>query len=214
MVKCSCGFLNPDDVKYCQECGDKLYVKVPRRVLKQRRIKDEIPDDNNIVSQYQGAETVGHGIENPMIYVSFYEAMPGRLNLDQNKDYISGILEIGDKEIIIHKKSFWRGKDRGKKHIRYDKMTSIDFDTGRFLSLPAIQVYLTSIEYSFRSKDERLESFYDMIREKIDEVQVRSTPNNSHSPLDELRKLAELRDMGVVTEEEFELKKKRLLNSD
>lgn len=38
MVKCSCGFLNPDDAKYCQECGSKLSVKkVPKRVLKQKR---------------------------------------------------------------------------------------------------------------------------------------------------------------------------------
>jgi len=105
-----------------------------------------------------------------MIEISFYESMPGRLRLDSENSYINGIMELDDKEIIIHKKSFWRGVDRGTKHIRYDKITSIDFDEGKILALPSIQVYISSVEYSFKSGDSRLKSFYDLIREKIDMI--------------------------------------------
>lgn len=38
MVKCSCGVLNPDDAKYCQECGDKLYVKFQGVFLRKKGI--------------------------------------------------------------------------------------------------------------------------------------------------------------------------------
>jgi len=197
MVYCAnCGSENLDEYKFCSNCGNPLNI-----------------EDLNITQEPNSEET-DIPIQNPMIYVSFYESMPGRLSLDQNKTYVNGILEITDNEIVIHKKSFWRGKDRGKKHIRYDKITSIDFDAGRFMSLPAIQVYLSSMEYSFRSNDKQLESFYEMIREKIDEAHAKLESHNSYSPLDELKKLVELKEMGVVTEEEFELKKKRLLNSD
>lgn len=69
MVKCDCGVDNPNNAKYCQECGDRLYVKVPRRVIKEKRnlevIKEEISDDDNIASQDQGTKTVKHEIESP-----------------------------------------------------------------------------------------------------------------------------------------------------
>ncbi len=151
--------------------------------------------------------------KNPMINISFYESMPGRLSLDEYKSYISGTMELDDKEVIIHKRSFWLDHDRGTKHIRYDKITSIDYDAGKILAKPSIQIYLSSVEYSFKSHDFRLKSFYDLIREKIDMI---NTPQETKivseiSPMEELKKLAELRDSGIVTEEEFKLKKKQLL---
>ena len=127
-------------------------------------------------------------------------------------NYFVKTMEIAEKEIIVHKKSYWRGRERGEKHIRYDKITSIDYDAGKLLAAPSIQLYLSSVEYTFRSYDKRLESFFHMIREKIDDAQTQQTSvNSSVSPMDELKKLAELRDMGIVTEEEFEQKKKQLL---
>ena len=162
----------------------------------------------------EGFETEGDLVsKNRMINISFYESMPGRLSLDEDKSYISGTMELDDNEIIIHKRSFWLGHDRGTKHIRYDKITSIDYDAGKILANPSIQIYLSSVEYSFNSSDFRLKSFYDLIREKIDMINTPQETNmvSEISPMEELKKLGELRDMGIVTEEEFELKKKQLL---
>jgi len=186
-----CGAENGEQSNFCISCGNGL-------IQKHEEEKEE------------RSETI-QTPTNPMIGVSFYESMPGRVSLGNNASYIKGILEIADNEIIIHKKSYWRGKNRGTKHIRYDKITSIDYDEGKLLALPSIQLYLSSVEYSFRSADKRLKSFYDMIREKIDEVNIQEKTNSTFSVMDELKKLAELRDMGVVTEEEFKLKKKQLL---
>jgi hypothetical protein len=217
--------------KYCPECGEPLKKLGFRDTMKvndkkreyEKGIKvesSEEPESNQDEPEIEVKSSPEHGSyseeeaqqepQNPMIDISFYESMPGRVSLDNNKTYINGILEIADSEMIIHKRSFWRGKDRGTKHIRYDKITSVDYDKGKFLALPSIQVYLSSVDYSFRSNDKRLESFYDIIREKIDEASQKHDETH-FSELDELKKLAELKEMGVVTEEEFELKKKQLL---
>jgi hypothetical protein len=157
-----------------------------------------------------GKKTEEPVITNPHLDVEFYETMPGRASLGNTQTYIKGILEIGEKELIIHKKSYFRGKDRGTKNIRYDSITSADFDAGRFLSYPSIQIYLSSLEYSFRSLDKRLKDFYDIIRNKVDKAQTNSN-DSCYSSLDELKKLAELKDMGAITEEEYNLKKQQLL---
>lgn len=200
--------------KYCPECGEplkKLGFKDAVRVNdKKKDYKQGIGVEVKSSSEDKNSKENLKEPQDLMINVSFYESMPGRVTLSNNKTYVKGILELTDNEMIVHKKSYWRGKERGKKHIRYDKITSVDYDKGKFLALPAIQVYLSSIEYSFQSTDKRLESFYDIIRERIDETsQKKDKPQ--FSPLDELKKLAELKEMGVVTEEEFELKKKQLL---
>lgn len=186
MVNCiNCSTENLVTSNYCKNCGKSLN-------------QYETKNQDSALEQ-----------TNLQIAVSFYESMPGRVSLGNNSSYIKGILELDENEIIVHKKSFWRGKDRGTKHIRYDNITSVDYDAGKFLALPSIQVYLSSVEYSFRSDDKRLKELYEIIRQKIDESHNKS--ELKISPLDELKKLAELKDMGVVTQEEFELKKKELL---
>jgi len=55
------------------------------------------------------------------------------------------------------------------------------------------------------------EKIKEMIEEKLDGGTVENTPAKS-SNLDELKKLAELKKEGVITDEEFNLKKKELLN--
>lgn len=53
-----------------------------------------------------------------------------------------------------------------------------------------------------------------MIEEKLSSVPETSTTiiQNQSSNLDELEKLANLRDKGIITQEEFEAKKKQLLD--
>lgn len=147
--------------------------------------------------------------QNPQIKIEFHEKMPG-ITFNVNHSYINGILEIADKELIIHKRG-WRSKDLGEKHLRYDKIMGVDYNTKVWIS-PTIQIYMSSVEYIFRSTDKRLKKFYEMILDKVNERETKNADRNeNYSPLDELKKLAELKDMGIVTEEEFELKKKQLL---
>ena len=190
------------------ECLKKFIKIAPSKMKNQKNIAKQL-----VKGKIHINTLISDTPRNPMIEISFYETMPERVSLNNNKSYIKGILEIGEKEIIIHKRSLFRGKDRGTKHIRYDKITSIDYDKGKLLAPQSIQVYLSNVEYSFRSPDVKLKSFYDIIRKKIDESQaIEKNIVSNVSAMDELKKLHELKVMGVVTEEEFELKKKQLLN--
>jgi hypothetical protein len=149
----------------------------------------------------------------PRIVVYLRESAPGRLSLSTKNDELMGVVELTDEEIIIYKKSIVRKKDRGVKHIRYDQITSIDYDAPKTLAFSAIQLYLTSTEYSLKTKSHRLKEFYENIRGKM--VIAQSTGNREipiSNPLDDLKKLAELKDSGIITAEEFEAKKKQLLN--
>ncbi len=60
--------------------------------------------------------------------------------------------------------------------------------------------------------DSKQEGAFVAIKKAIDErmAALRATPKAS-SPLDELEKLASLKDKGIVTEDEFQQKKKQLL---
>ncbi len=204
---------------FCPECGTKTTeegVKEESNRIKKSDIAvapRQKPKKEEIKKGNPKRVPVNSSTINPnTIKVQFFESMPGRVSLGNNKSFINGVLEIMDNEIVIHKKSYWRGKDRGTKHIRYDKITSIDYDKSKILSPASIQIYLSSVEYSFRSHDKRLESFYERIRQKFDEAQNQETNAiTNSSPLDELKKLNELKEMGIVTDEEFELKKKQLL---
>ncbi|MCE5214221.1 MAG: SHOCT domain-containing protein [Methanobacterium sp.] len=159
--------------------------------------------------------------DNTRFKVVLREVAPGRLSTHNNKQDLIGVVEIADEELIIYKKSVVRKKDRGIKHLRYDQITSIDYDAPKTLGSGAIQIYLSSIEYSLMSKDKALEHYYNLIREKMNsfnQIKAQSQVQNlaptpqEANPLESLKKLGELKDLGVITEEEFEEKKKTLLD--
>lgn len=63
--------------------------------------------------------------------------------------------------------------------------------------------------------NEKMEEVANYIRKKIDEIKTSgdrpATVVNAISPAEELKKMKELLDMGIITQEEFDLKKKQLL---
>lgn len=56
------------------------------------------------------------------------------------------------------------------------------------------------------------EDFYKLIMDKINNSKNNNSNNFNSSVADEIKKFKELLDMGAITEEEFETKKKELLN--
>lgn len=63
--------------------------------------------------------------------------------------------------------------------------------------------------------NEKMKEVANYVRKRIDEIKtatdVPTTIINSVSPAEELKKMKELLDMGIITQEEFDLKKKQLL---
>ena len=61
-----------------------------------------------------------------------------------------------------------------------------------------------------------MEEVANYVRKKIDEIKTAGDRNsttvvNAISPAEELKKMKELLDMGIITQEEFDAKKKQLL---
>lgn len=60
---------------------------------------------------------------------------------------------------------------------------------------------------------EETDRIYDLIMQKISESKVEKPIQTATSKMDELKKLGDLKNSGIITEEEFQQEKKKLLNS-
>lgn len=68
----------------------------------------------------------------------------------------------------------------------------------------------------FKKKSEEMQEIYELIMRKMTRAKSSSRTvisTNSGSRMDELKKLADLKEMGVLTQAEFEREKQRILNS-
>ena len=142
----------------------------------------------------------------------------------------NGQLELYDHKIIIKRKGTWAfiGHGlKGDKEILIKHISSIQFKKHDFATRGYIQFAFiggteskrgifdaTHDENSIMFDRNQEKDFYEikeMIESKILESQglIQNKPKDSN--LNELEKLAELMDKGIITEEEFQAKKKQIL---
>lgn len=107
----------------------------------------------------------------------------------------------------------WLGSD--ERSVPYESITSVDLDTGLVNKRVSLQTpgQTYHIEVQEPGKDE-VREIVSFIREKINEVNQPDTvvAEAEPDPLDQLDKLQELHEKGVVDDEEFEEKKQSLLD--
>lgn len=115
-----------------------------------------------------------------------------------------GSVVITDRYVRIHSK-------KGEWTIPYNSVTSVDF-----VGHPALHVqtagrtYYIKIAGTFFDEEQNLSEAASYIREKQRESQQSSTSESD--PVEQLEKLGELKDKGVISEEEFAEKKQDLLD--
>jgi hypothetical protein len=92
----------------------------------------------------------------------------------------------------------------------YDKISSVEYEGGLINRKVKIAASGKKVEFDFVEKA-MATMFSDFVRRKINE------PKQSHvapvSIADELKKLKELLDLGVITQDEFDAQKKKVLNN-
>lgn len=120
---------------------------------------------------------------------------------------------ITDKRVAI-KIPQWLGSD--ERSIPYESITSVDLDTGLVNKRISLQTpgQTYHIEVHEPGKEETREAVK-FIREKISEAnqpQVVTQEASDPDPTEQLKNIKELYDEGVLSEEEFEEKKKSLLD--
>jgi len=139
---------------------------------------------------------------------------------------VNGQIELQEDKIIIKREgflSFLTQGLRGDKEILISQISSIQFKYPSTFTNGFIQFsYLGGVEHkggildatkdentvffnSFQLQD--FKSLKEMIENRINEF----AKKDKRSDLGDLEKLAELRDKGIITEEEFNAKKKQIL---
>ncbi|MDE6595889.1 MAG: SHOCT domain-containing protein [Oscillospiraceae bacterium] len=118
------------------------------------------------------------------------------------------------------------GFNNGEKTIYYRDVIGVQFKKQTALQIGYLQLETASYQtgdnffgensFPFEKRtvtNEKMEEVANYVREKVDEARKNSgtTVNAALSPADELKKFKELLDSGIISQEEFDQKKKQLL---
>ena len=116
-----------------------------------------------------------------------------------------GAIAVTNKKIIFASKVLFNATTT---EFGIDKITSVSYDTGLVNKLIIKSSFDTLILTAIDKKAGQI-----LIKEikAIQSQQKINETNNSGSNLDELEKLAELKEKGIITEEDFNQKKKQIL---
>ena len=132
----------------------------------------------------------------------------GGIPIEMPKRIGDGIFIATSKRIILYRRKTFGGYEL--KVFFYSTISSIEMSEewkGPNITFSASEkMRITNIQKSAAQK------FVEHVRSKIEDTAQSNAPSESTLDLpDQIRKLAELKDQGILTEEEFESKKKELL---
>lgn len=119
-----------------------------------------------------------------------------------------------DDRIEIIKKGLLSG-NKGNMTFYYDEITHIDF-LKSLIQKPTITIQVSSVKHEFyiKTSKELAEKVSEEIKTKARETKNQpniSTPVTEKDKFQKLKDLGELKDSGIITDEEFEQEKKKLL---
>ena len=134
---------------------------------------------------------------------------------EARRDYDHAYVIINKDHVEIIKESVWIKSKMGSRKIFYDNIASIDFDArGRLHASSSVIINTKSAEHiQLKFVDEKdynlLNNAFEDYIKKPQETTIVSQTSNA----DELLKYAELYEKGLLTKEEFDMKKAELLGN-
>ena len=121
----------------------------------------------------------------------------------------SGIFIATDTRLVFFSSKMFNGYDM--EVFPYLNISSIEM--GKSLMGYSISFFASGNKVSMKWINGDVSSFMNVVKPKIDKKTSSQTPNNSVPDVaDQIRKLSELKNEGILTEEEFQSQKERLLN--
>lgn len=139
-------------------------------------------------------------------------------------------IELLENKVIIKRKGFLNAFNKSVKEIFLDKISSIQLKRSSMVNNGYIQFVFsgstevkeinpTDLFHTELFQDEntvffskKQEKDFEALKIKVEEIILKSKDTQSSSNyLDELERLANLKDRGIITEEEFNAKKKQIL---
>jgi len=121
----------------------------------------------------------------------------------------NGILALTNKRIFwLHQRGTFKKTFHPTFFIPIENIASINMQ-GRF----AKRINIVSSQTEFQFRFGGMEKFIELVSKLRNELKVKAPPQvaGAPAPLEELKKLKELLDMGAITQEEYEEKKKKIL---
>jgi Short C-terminal domain/Bacterial PH domain len=124
-----------------------------------------------------------------------------------------GILVLTPKRVLFYYLHGKKSKNYGAEDYSLDEISSINFN--RYALAGSIKIHSNNnvINVVDIPPSEDIEGFVKATNQHIEKYKKQSTPvsNNNSDVAGQISKLAELRDKGILTEEEFTMQKRKLL---
>ena len=124
-----------------------------------------------------------------------------------------GSMVFFDDRIEIIKKGFLSGY-KGNKTFYYDEISHIDF-LKSMIQKPTITIQVNSVKHEFYVKTSKdlAEKIAAEIKSKARASKISTTAPVEKDKFQKLKELGELKDSGILSEEEFQLEKEKILNN-
>lgn len=131
---------------------------------------------------------------------------------------VEGVLVLTPKRVLFYYTKSKGGY--GTEEYSLDKISSVNFAINKVLGKveSIVEIFsnnnvLKVISYERSQKSEEVRDFVKSVKQYIEEYKKENIPvlNNNLDVVDQISKLAELRDKGTLTEEEFTIQKRKLL---
>ena len=176
-----------------------------------------MPDINEVRAQIAKIEGVsklmsGRSIEELPKILWEDEAVEDAVSGSMHKK--NGLVIATNKRLIFIRKGLIGGS---VEDIPYDKMSSIQYDTGLIMGGISVFTSGNKVEIEHIQKP-RVRPFAERLRARVTAAQQNAAAptagpalESEPDPVEQLRKFAALRDEGIISDEEFEAKKKELL---
>lgn len=124
-------------------------------------------------------------------------------------DTVKNGVMIATEERLVFYSGRFTGYD--SESYKYENISSLD--SGQRMLGKSLTFYASGNEISIKwIQDKEYDNFMDYVESRIGKKPVADTTSQKEDNLDQLKKLKELLDMDAITQEEFDAKKKQLLN--
>ena len=163
-------------------------------------------------------ELIKLGVENCDFSCTLHEQRMSTFG-NKKEDVVNGYCYVNEDRIIIKKRSVFRKSDMGDKVIPYAKINAIDYDKAAGFHVTSSIVISVSGFNPVVMKNTTEENFrllhdaWINFNSKSDAPTPTIIETNKPSDADELLKYAELFEKGLLTKEEFDMKKAELMGT-
>ncbi len=196
-------------------------------VLEKRREKIEVASENaknkKLIKKNEIEEKFGVNLTNKQWFqCSIEEVKYSTFSNQPQRNIDTAYVIINEDNFEIIKESVWLKSNMGTRKLFFYNITSVDYDArGRLHASSSVIINTKSAEHvqlKFVNKEnfDLMNNAYESYLEKTHNVQQVPVQQNisTTSAADELLKYAELYEKGLLTKEEFDLKKSELLSNN